>query len=632
MLAEQTPPDAWIDLWPAEDETMPRARRELIVNQLAGETLIYDPRSRTAHRLPEIAALVFRHADGETQMAAVVALLTEEAGGEAAAREMLGSVLADLEGKGLLESVARSGSTRRSFLSRGGQLAAALPVITSIVAPSPAAAVSVIGIQRVLRCLPEGCSSEAYDHFEDNPFRDVRQHPVSTFAVDVDTASYSNVRRFLRDGQLPPADAVRVEELINYFRYEDPEPEDDTPLALSAELSECPWQPEHRLLRIGLQARKIPTRDLPPRNLVFLLDVSGSMHNPDKLPLLQAAMGLLVETLRAEDSVAIVVYAGAAGRILKPTSGSQSAEILAALDRLQAGGSTHGSAGIELAYRTAAANFSHGAINRVILATDGDFNVGVSSQGELVRLIEHEKQGGVYLSVLGFGTGNLQDSTMEQLADHGNGNYAYIDSLAEARKVLVREAGATLHTLARDVKIQVEWNPHEVQAYRLIGYENRLLSPEDFADDSKDAGELGSGHHVTALYQLVEPGLPSPARVAEPLRYQEASWPAATATSGELGMLRLRYQSPEIEPIGESQLRSWPLERSAVERPASATTDDYRLAAGVAIFGMLLRGSPHLGASTWETAHELVASTLAGDREGYRQELLELVAEASRLA
>ncbi|MEM7353255.1 MAG: von Willebrand factor type A domain-containing protein, partial [Acidobacteriota bacterium] len=469
MLAETTPAETNPCSERTETrpggETMPIARRDLIVNRLPDEALVYDPATRTAHRLPRIVALVFHHADGETPVASVVEQLLVEAGNETAAHDMLRAALEQLAAKGLLEAETHAGSTRRAFLSRGGQIAAALPVISSIVAPGPAAAVSIIsGVAPVLSRLPEGLSAESYDRSEDNPFRQVRLHPVSTFSVDVDTASYSNVRRFLRSGQLPPADAVRVEEMLNYFRYDDPEPMAGEPLAVQAELSQCPWHPEHRLLRLGLQAPRVAMADLPPCNLVFLVDVSGSMHHLDKLPLLRAAMGLLIETLRPQDSVAIVVYAGAAGLVLEPTSGANQAEILAALDDLNAGGSTNGGAGIQLAYRTAAKMARPNHVNRVILATDGDFNVPISSRGELVRLVESERQRGIFLSVLGLGTGNLKDSVMEELANRGNGHYAYIDSLAEARKVLVQEAGATLHAIAKDVKLQVEWNPHEVQA------------------------------------------------------------------------------------------------------------------------------------------------------------------------
>ncbi|MEM7585785.1 MAG: VWA domain-containing protein [Acidobacteriota bacterium] len=608
-------------------ELMPAKRSDLVVETLPDETLVFDPRSKTAHRLPDLVAWVFARADGVTQILRVVRAMRAERELGDDAPEVLAEILAELTRKGLL--VHDLGSSRRAFM-RQTSLLAALPAITSIVAPGPAAAVSIVGgISPVVRALPECSNTESYAAIDENPFRDTSLHPVSTFAVDVDTASYSNVRRFLRSGQLPPVDAVRVEEMLNYFRYDDPEPADGIPLACHAEMSECPWQPNHRLLRLGLQSQRIDSLSLPRRSLVFLLDVSGSMNAPDKLPLLRAAMGLLVETLRPEDQIAIAVYAGAAGLVLPPTPGSQAPTILAALDELQAGGSTNGGAGIELAYNVAARMARQGGHGRVILATDGDFNVGMASPGELVRLIERERQRGIFLSVLGFGTGNLKDSTMEQLADRGNGNYAYIDSLAEARKVLVREAGATLHTVARDVKIQLEWNPHEVQAYRLIGYENRLLAREDFDDDSKDAGEIGSGHHVTALYEVIESGQPSSARGASPLRYQQTAEPSELATSGELAHLKLRYQPPAGGP---SQLTTWPLQRSNVQAPATATSDDFRLAAGVASFGMLLRRSPHLGAASWQLAHGLVTSTLAGDHAGYRQELMELIEEASSLA
>ncbi len=613
---------------PLLGDIMPLKRSDLVVEPMPDETLIYDPRSKTAHRVPLITAWILAHADGKSQIIDVLAAMKAELGVGDDADNMLTAALEELTRKGLLTST--TGSTRRAFVRHSSLLAASLPAITSIVAPGPAAAVSITqGVAPVLRSLPEGLATESYDHFEDNPFRETALHPVSTFAVDVDTASYSNVRRFLRSGQLPPADAVRVEELLNYFRYDDPEPADASPLACHAELSECPWQPEHRLLRLGLQAQRIDRASLPPCSLVFLFDVSGSMHTVDKLPLLRAAMKLLVETLRPEDQVAIVVYAGAAGLVLPPTPGTEASTILAALDELQAGGSTNGGEGILLAYKTATKMARAGGIQRVILATDGDFNVGVSSRGELVRLIEHERARGVFLSVLGFGTGNLKDLAMEQLANHGNGNYAYIDSIAEARKVLVHEAGATLHTIAKDVKLQFEWNPREVQAYRLIGYENRLLDREDFEDDQKDAGELGAGHHVTALYELIEAGQTSPTQTAAPLRYQKSLEPADLATSGELGFLKLRYQPPSG---GQSLLSTFPLERHEVEAPAAATSDDYRLAAGVACFGMLLRDSRHLGLSSWQLARELVTSTLAGDHDGYRQELIELIDEADGLA
>ncbi len=388
-------------------------------------------------------------------------------------------------------------------------------------------------------------NTEAYDLIRDNPFLAVAQNPLSTFAVDVDTASYANVRRFLRSGQMPPKDAVRIEELVNYFRYDYPDPDGDAPFSISTEVASCPWQQEHLLARVGLQGRRLPAPDVPPRNLVFLIDVSGSMESPDKLPLLKQGMGLLVDQLRPEDRVAITVYAGNAGVVLPPTPGDRKAEIRAALERLEAGGTTAGGAGIQLAYRVAAGTFLPGGVNRVILATDGDFNVGVTSPSDLVRLIEEKRKTGVFLSVLGFGTGNLKDATMEKLADSGNGNYSYIDSLSEARRVLVSEAGATLVTIAKDVKVQVEWNPRQVSAYRLLGYENRILRSEDFADDKKDGGEIGAGHSVTALYEIVRAGVATRLPKVDPLKYQDAGQPTAAAGSGELMTVKLRYKDPE---------------------------------------------------------------------------------------
>ncbi|MCA9685993.1 MAG: von Willebrand factor type A domain-containing protein [Myxococcales bacterium] len=345
-------------------------------------------------------------------------------------------------------------------------------------------------------------SGESYAEISENAFASVANSPLSTFAVDVDTASYSNVRRFLGDGMRPPADAVRIEELINYFNYDYPAPTEAAPFSVVSEIADCPWNPQARLLHLGLQGQVISAEQLPPRNLVFLLDVSGSMESADKLPLLRRAMKLMVSTLGPQDRVAIVVYAGASGVVLPPTSGAEQQTIMAALDGLQAGGSTNGGAGIELAYALARENFEAGAINRVILATDGDFNVGTTSQHALENLITQERESGVFLSVLGLGTGNLRDSTMEMLADKGNGNYAYIDSIAEARKVLVEQAGATLDTIAKDVKIQVEFDPEQVEGFRLVGYENRVLAHRDFDDDSKDAGEIGAGHTVTAIYEI----------------------------------------------------------------------------------------------------------------------------------
>src|SRR5687768_16337929 len=364
-------------------------------------------------------------------------------------------------------------------------------------------------------------NTETYDNIDEGGIRRVVDHPLSTFSIDVDTASYANVRRFLTDGSLPPAGAVRIEELINYFRFDYPQPDGDDPFSVTTELAVSPWNKKHRLALIGIRGRESVDKDPAPRNLVFLLDVSGSMEPPDKLPLVRNAMRMLVDTLTSQDRIAIVVYAGASGLVLPSTRGDEKEVIHRALAHLEAGGSTNGAAGITLAYQIARRQFVRGGVNRVILATDGDFNVGVTSQDELIRLIEHERESGVFLSVLGVGTGNLKDSTMEKLADKGNGNYAYLDSLHEARKVLVREGGATLNAIAKDVKIQVEFNPAVVAAYRLIGYENRALRSEDFNDDRKDAGEIGEGHTVTALYEIVPAGTEIKTPAVDPLRYQQ---------------------------------------------------------------------------------------------------------------
>jgi len=467
--------------------------------------------------------------------------------------------------------------------------------------------------------------TEAYDRIQDNPFLAAAQNPLSTFSIDVDTASYANVRRFLTQGQLPPKDAVRVEELVNYFRYDYPEPKGGAPFSVTTELGPCPWRPEHRLALIGLRGRSLEEKTLPPRRLTFLLDVSGSMESPDKLPLLKQAMALLVEGLREQDQVAIVVYAGQSGLVLPPTSGERQAEIRAALSALEAGGSTAGGAGIELAYRVAAEMYRPGAINRVLLATDGDFNVGVTSIGELSRLIEEKRKTGVFLSVLGFGQGNLKDATMEMLADRGNGNYSYIDSEAEAKKVLVSEAGATLVTIAKDVKIQVEWNPSRVAGYRLVGYENRLLRAEDFDDDKKDAGEIGAGHTVTALYEVVPAGLPLDTKAPGPLKYQQPPALSSAAASDELLTLKLRYKEPEgdVSRLLTSTIASGQETARGSER--------LRFAAAVAAFGLLLRESDHRGQATWPMVLELARSGQGDDREGYRNEFLKLASRAAEL-
>ena len=468
-------------------------------------------------------------------------------------------------------------------------------------------------------------NTEAYSHIDENPFLDVAHAPLSTFSVDVDTASYSNTRRFLKDGQLPPKDAVRIEELINYFTYDYPQPVGDAPFSVTAEISEAPWNPSHRLVHIGLQGKRIPMENLPPANLVFLLDVSGSMNEPLKLPLVKSAMKMLTEQLTSRDRVAMVVYAGSSGLVLPPTSGERKGEILAAIDRLEAGGSTNGGQGIQLAYKLAEENFIKGGVNRVILATDGDFNVGVTNEGDLVRLIEEKRQSGVFLSVLGFGTGNVKDSTMEKLADRGNGNYAYIDSTEEARKVLGEQIGGTLFTIAKDVKIQVEFNPKQVAAYRLIGYENRLLRDQDFNDDTKDAGEIGAGHTVTALYEVVPFGQKFENPGVDPLKYQQPVKPSEMAGSNELMTVKLRYKEPSQN---QSKLVSVSLADSRAK--LDAASDNFKFASAVAAFGMLLRDSKYKADASYNKVIELARASLGADPQGYRSEFIQL-AETARM-
>lgn len=461
-------------------------------------------------------------------------------------------------------------------------------------------------------------NTEEYARIEDNPFLGAKANPLSTFSVDVDRASYANVRRFLAQGQRPPKDAVRIEELVNYFRYDYAGPSATHPVAIHTELAVAPWQPQHRLLKIGLQARKIDLKDAPANNLVFLVDVSGSMQPENRLPLLRRAFRLLVDELREQDRVAIVVYAGAAGLVLPPTSGAEKAKIHAAIDGLEAGGSTAGGAGITLAYDVARKHHLKGGNNRVILATDGDFNVGVSSTSELVRLVEERREQGTFLTVLGVGMGNYKDGRLEQLADKGNGNYAYIDDLLEAKKTLVTEMGGTLLTVAKDVKLQVEFNPAKVAAYRLIGYENRMLRAEDFNDDKKDAGEMGAGHTVTALYEIVPAGVEGTVRMTsvDSLRFTRPERPA-TAESGELAYVKLRYKDPDGTT---SRL----LEHGVADRVARMSTD-FTFASSVAAFGMLLRESEHKAKADWRLVSRLAREGKGRDEEGYRAEFIRMV-------
>jgi Ca-activated chloride channel family protein len=476
---------------------------------------------------------------------------------------------------------------------------------------------------------------EAYAHIESNTFKLTTDNPLSTFAADVDTASFTNVRRFLNQGQLPPPDAVRVEELVNYFRFPYSEPPANQPVSITTDVGDCPWAPGHKLVLVGLRARPISDRGVAGRNIVLLVDVSGSMAPADRLPLVKTALRMFVDTLRDDDRIAMVVYAGASGLALPPTSGRSRQRIHDAIEGLSAGGSTNGAQGLVLAYRTAREEFVPGGINRVILATDGDFNVGVTSDGDLVRLIERERESGVYLSVLGVGTGNLQDAKMEQLADKGNGHYAYLDSLFEARRVLVREGGATLETVAKDVKFQVEFNPAQVAAWKLIGYENRLLANEAFNDDKKDGGELGAGHTVTALYEIVPKGSPLPESLSgsggrppvDPLIYQTDRRPA-TGTTGDLLMVKVRYKRPDS---ATSELLTRPVSAQSAVRTGTANARVLPFAAAVAEFGMLLRDDK-ASAARWT---DLVGriKTLPWPAEGAadREALADLVGLAAGL-
>ena len=463
-------------------------------------------------------------------------------------------------------------------------------------------------------------NTERYDRIYENRFLAVAENALSTFSIDVDTASYANIRRFLQAGQLPPEDAVRIEEMLNYFTYEYPQPEGTAPFSITVDRAACPWKPGHELVRIGLQG-KVLQGPPPPSNLVFLIDVSGSMNDPAKLPLLQTAFRKMVGRLTSSERVAMVVYAGAAGLVLESTPGDQKSRILAAIDQLQAGGSTAGGAGIQLAYQVAREHFIEGGNNRVVLATDGDFNVGVSSQGEMVRLIEEERKSGIFLTILGFGTGNYNDAMMEQVAGKGNGNYYYIDTEREADKVLGEELGSTLFTIAKDVKIQIEFNPAHVKAYRLVGYENRMLAKEDFNDDTKDAGELGAGHTVTALYELVPAGSSETFSAVDNLAFQQTN----VVPSDNLMVVKLRYK----EPAGDtSQLLTQTLSAKGGLSPVEG---DVQFAAAVAEFGMLLRTSEFKGEASYD--HVLTAATesLGTDPYGYRQEFVELVKAARRL-
>ncbi|MBU1567824.1 MAG: VWA domain-containing protein [Proteobacteria bacterium] len=489
--------------------------------------------------------------------------------------------------------------------------------------PAPMPMKEMVSDSAVQRVSAPPFDRESYNAQSENPLVATINDPLSTFSIDVDTASYSNVRRLLTEGRLPPPGAVRIEEMINYFSYSYPEPKNG-PIAITTELGPCPWRPENKLIRIGLKAKDLDPQKIPPSNLVFLVDVSGSMNQANKLPLLQQSMAMLVDQMTARDRIAIVAYAGSDRVVLPPTGGDKITEIKAAVATLTSGGSTHASSGIKTAYNLARQSFMPGANNRIILASDGDFNVGVTSRDELERLITKERESGIFLTVLGFGMGNYHDDTMEILADKGNGNYSYIDSLLEARKVLEKERTSTLFTLAKDVKLQVEFNPAQVGAYRLIGYENRTLADEDFHNDRKDAGEIGVGHTVTALYELYPVGSPAIPKV-DSLKYQSVT--PAPGTTAELLTVKLRYKPLEAQ---DSVLISQPVVTD--NRALAGTSDDFRFAASVAGFGMLLRHPEPPPALTYPLLFDLTKNSRGKDAEGYRAEFLRLLETAEMLS
>ncbi|MEO8270520.1 MAG: VWA domain-containing protein, partial [Aureliella sp.] len=490
---------------------------------------------------------------------------------------------------------------------------------------SPAASVAPPDTLIDLRQSPTAdFNSEEYTAISDNPFIVALEEPQSTFAIDVDTASYANVRRMLQEGTIPPPGAVRIEELINYFYYDYPEPSGEHPFGVTTELASCPWETKHQLLRVALKGQSIEQGERPACNLVFLLDVSGSMLDNKKLPLVKSALELLVGELRKDDRVAVVVYAGASGLVLDSTPARERSAILKAIEQLTAGGSTNGGQGIELAYQVARENQVLGGINRVILCTDGDFNIGTTSDSALLELIQTQARSDVFLTVLGFGSGNLKDSKMELLADKGNGNYAYIDSLLEARKVLVEQVGGTLVTIAKDVKIQLDFNPQHVQSYRLLGYENRLLENQDFRDDSKDAGEIGAGHTVTAFYELVPAGTSQPSPESRPSEFVKPKL-IATADSSDMLTVNLRYKLPKSSEGSEFQVRVSPA--SVANEPSR----DFQFASAVVAYGMLLRHSEYAGRANWDWVIETAQKCSGQDSSGLREEFVQLAKTARRL-
>jgi len=478
-----------------------------------------------------------------------------------------------------------------------------------------------------LRHPAEPLDRENYHHFDDNPVKRAAEQPVSTFSIDVDTGAYANVRRFLNQGRLPREDVVRTEELVNYFSYDYPQPEGKHPFSVTTELSPTPWNKDTLLLHVGIKGKDIAKQTLPPSNLVFLVDVSGSMQSPNKLQLLKTSMKLLTKQLRPQDKVSMVVYAGASGVVLPPTAGDQTATIHQALDKLTAGGRTNGAAGIKLAYQMAQQGYIKNGINRVILATDGDFNVGTTDFEALIDLIEDKRKGGVSLTTLGFGMGNYNDHLMEQIADAGNGNYAYIDTLNEAQKVLVDEMSSTLNTIAKDVKIQIEFNPTQVAEYRLVGYENRMLKREDFNNDKVDAGEIGAGHSVTALYELSLVG--GKGNYTDPLRYGSRSLLEKSTNNHELAFLRLRYKQPGGD---KSTLLEQAIDQRHIQTELAHSSNRFRFAASVAAFGQQLRGADYLKDYGYDDILALARQSRGNDPFGYRGEFVKLVNLAKSLS
>ena len=467
-------------------------------------------------------------------------------------------------------------------------------------------------------------NTESYAFTQENDYKEAKDEPLSTFSIDVDNASYTNTRRFLNNGELPPSDAVRIEEFINYFSYNYPQPQTKHPFSVVTEVAECPWNPNHQLLHVGLQGKRYKFEEIDPMNIVFLLDVSGSMESPNKLPLLRKSFKMLLKKMRPEDKVAIVVYAGAAGVVLPSTPGNEKEKIEAALNKLSAGGSTAGGQGIKLAYKIAKENYIDGGVNRIILATDGDFNIGASSDGEMTRLIEEKRDQGIFLTVLGYGMGNYKDSKMESIADHGNGNYFYIDNIEESRKALYDELDATLYTIAKDVKLQLEFNPANVKGYRLIGYVNRKLNKEDFNNDKKDAGELGAGHTVTALYEIIPAGADEKINAGvDELKYTQPE-KTTKSYSDELLTVKLRYKKP-TESV--SNLLKVPVKNQIEKHPSH----DFNFSASVAGFGMLLRNSKYKGTLTYDKVIEMAQESKGKDENGYRAQFVSLVKTASVL-